>query len=592
MSSPAKTAALTDAQDKAFKEEAMRLDGRAPGPTLQAWIDGYVWALPAKPPGHQTYYERRRAELAAKKARVEVLMDIRRWPRPRCLSKDHERENQKRRMEEEAAREAAKADKAAHEAKEERAVAAHVAALMQMRAAWEASHRKKLSEDLDSFDVALLNIVGVYRLLLTTLTTIRMSSLLLLNCVCHGPWCSPTRPLLGNRADQLRPNSRLTTPHFPGRLFYNFPIAVRGHIRRSRRGSTCAHLGFAPGAPPSGNTNPTARSKPTFYAQIDSLEWARVLPQLKNLRKLSTAHHVPLKEEVIPNITFRLHSFTSFSAVIGPWVTFIAMQMELQELILHSDFLVSAPAPACLPMLRRLKAHYDDIARFSEYGALTDIWVWLGRPNPGPPFPTCAIAKLATCSARLTSLRVNGPQLKMLLHMTPALLHGLQHLVLDEDRLLCGFNQNTFRMVCSHDPFFPRSGIKAQPVPVSMGTYFAREMVAIHQVPSLTTLHFCAVDGCATWWNWGRPDELAPPPFLTNNDLMAEPNAPIGFVDPMVATLIIEIGILMQQRAHLVRQRSRLARGWNENARYNHQIRDLERRLRYSVQLLRLTIYR
>ncbi|KAJ7858787.1 hypothetical protein B0H13DRAFT_2356384 [Mycena leptocephala] len=348
----------------------------------------------------------------------------------------------------------------------------------------------------------------------------------------------------------------------------------------------------------------------TFYAQIDSLEWARVLPQLKNLRKLSTAHHVPLKEEVIPNITFRLHSFTSFSAVIGPWVTFIAMQTELQELILHSDFLASVPAPACLPMLRRLKARYDDIARFSEYGALTDIWVWLSCPNPGPPFPTRAIAKLATCSARLTSLRVNGPQLKMLLHMTPALLHGLQHLVLDEDRLLCGFNQNsgvlsvaaaldhrtphlqTFRMVCSHDPFFPRSGIKAQPVPVSMGTYFACKMVAIHQVPSLTTLHFCAVDGCATWRNWGRPDELAPPPFLTNNDLMAEPNAPIEFVDPMVATLITEIGILMQQRAHLVHQQSRLARGWNENARYNHQIRDLERRLRYSVQLLRLTIYR
>jgi hypothetical protein len=132
----------------------MRLDGRAPGPTLQAWIDGYVQAPPAKPPGHQTYYEHRRAELAAKKAHVEVLMDMRaralksasrRWPRPQCLSKDHKRENRTRRMEEEAAHEAAKADKAVHEAKEERAAAAaRMAALMQMRAAWEASHRKKL----------------------------------------------------------------------------------------------------------------------------------------------------------------------------------------------------------------------------------------------------------------------------------------------------------------------------------------------------------------------------------------------------------------------------------------------------------------
>jgi hypothetical protein len=182
--------------------------------------------------------------------------------------------------------------------------------------------------------------------------------------------------------------------------------------------------------------------RPTIYGHVDSLEWARVLPQLTNLRKFVTAHHVPLEEEVVPNITFRLHSFTSFSAVIGPWITFIAMQTELQELILHSDFLAPAPAPACLPVLRRLKARYDDVARFSEYGGLTDIWVWLGRPNPGPPFPTRAIVRLAASPARLTSLRANGPQLKMLLHMAPALLHGLRHLVLDEDRLLCGFNQN------------------------------------------------------------------------------------------------------------------------------------------------------
>jgi hypothetical protein len=166
------------------------------------------------------------------------------------------------------------------------------------------------------------------------------------------------------------------------------------------------------------------------------------LPKLTNLRKLTTAHHVPLEAEVIPNITFRLHSFTSFSAVIGPWVTFIAMQAELQELILHSDFLASAPAPAYLPVLRRLKVRYNDVTRFSEYGGLTDVWVWLGRPNPGPPFSTRAIVRLAASPVRLTSLRANGPQLKMLLHMAPALLNDLRHLVLDEDRLLCGFTQN------------------------------------------------------------------------------------------------------------------------------------------------------
>ncbi|KAJ7818924.1 hypothetical protein B0H13DRAFT_1921990 [Mycena leptocephala] len=426
--SPARTAALTDAQDKAFK-----------------------------------------LELAAKKARVTALMDMRartlksarrRWPQPRCLSKDHERENLTRQMEEKAALEAAKAEK------------------------------------------------------------------------------------------RLCPNSRLTTHHLPAVYSVTFPLLYCDvSVGRGADRLVCT-LASRPELPPLVTRTSVLAVKslefrPTFYAHIDSLEWARVLPKLKNLRKLATAHHVPLEAEVIPYITFRLHSFTSFSAVIGPWVAFIAMQTELQELVLHSDFLASAPAPACLPMLRRLKARYDNVARFSEYGGLTDIWVWLGRPNPGPPFPTRAIAKLAASPTRLTSLRANGPQLKMLLHMAPALLHGLRHLVLDEDRLLCGFNQNAVELVRhtqrgsgarSPDPAFTnlKDGMLLRPVfsalwnegPARVGQHgyiFAREMVAIHQAPSLHTLHFCAVDGCATWRKWGGPDEvvyvtlpLEHPPWVLN----------------------------------------------------------------------------
>ncbi|KAJ7922578.1 hypothetical protein B0H13DRAFT_1865756, partial [Mycena leptocephala] len=309
MSSPP---ALTDAQDKAFKLEAMYLDGRAPGPTLQAWIESYV-VPPPRNPRVIKHTTNAAAQSSPRRRRVDALMVMRaralesarrRWPQPRCLSKDHEKENRTRQMEEKATREAAKAKKAAREAEAERAAAAaRVATLMQMRATWEGSRRE----------------------------------------------------ISGISPDYLRP---------------------------------CRFSGVA-----------------------------RVLPQLTNLRKFVTAHHVPLEEEVVPNITFRLHSFTSFSAVIGPWITFIAMQTELQELILHSDFLAPAPAPACLPCCADLRL--------------------------GPPFPTRAIVRLAASPARLTSLRANGPQLKMLLHMAPALLHGLRHLVLDEDRLLCGFNQNS-----------------------------------------------------------------------------------------------------------------------------------------------------
>jgi hypothetical protein len=64
------------------------------------------------------------------------------------------------------------------------------------------------------------------------------------------------------------------------------------------------------------------------------------------------------------------------------------------------------------------------------------------------------------------------------------------------------------RMVCSHDPYFPRSGMKVPPVSVSMGTFFAREIAAVHQAPCLDTFHFCAMDGCATWRKWGGPDEV------------------------------------------------------------------------------------
>lgn len=112
-------------------------------PVLQQWLDRYL-PLPRKPgPRGPTFYERKRAELVAKKARADALMNLRAtvlkksarlWPRLReARQADKENGDRMARVKEREA-------KAKVEAARERAAAdARVAHLMALRALQRAS---------------------------------------------------------------------------------------------------------------------------------------------------------------------------------------------------------------------------------------------------------------------------------------------------------------------------------------------------------------------------------------------------------------------------------------------------------------------
>ncbi|KAJ7450111.1 hypothetical protein FB451DRAFT_1410457 [Mycena latifolia] len=126
------------AEEQALRLEAIRSKGQPVTRKLDLWLSSY---LPGPPLGplRANYYEHRRAELLARKKRVEALMELRaralressrRWPRLR-QAREQDMQVQAKRIEE-----VRRAARAAIEAKAARAAAdARVATLMALRAA-------------------------------------------------------------------------------------------------------------------------------------------------------------------------------------------------------------------------------------------------------------------------------------------------------------------------------------------------------------------------------------------------------------------------------------------------------------------------
>ncbi|KAJ6535892.1 hypothetical protein B0H10DRAFT_2221211 [Mycena sp. CBHHK59/15] len=134
--------ALTAAEDKALKLEAMRKAGQPATPQLKVWLNHYRGPSPSKmlPSCSPNFHQRKRAELvarvAAKKARHDHLMDLRaqaikasahKWLRPRCHP--HNGENQERQRAENRAEETRKV---VEHAKERAAAKVRVGILMQL----------------------------------------------------------------------------------------------------------------------------------------------------------------------------------------------------------------------------------------------------------------------------------------------------------------------------------------------------------------------------------------------------------------------------------------------------------------------------
>ncbi|KAJ6539876.1 hypothetical protein DFH09DRAFT_1090187 [Mycena vulgaris] len=99
---PTSTQVMSTAQDKAFKREAMRAPDAPRPKELQRWISNYVplhkpttQPAPKPDPPKISYFERKRAELVERKARVTALLQLREralkasarcWPRYRDIA--------------------------------------------------------------------------------------------------------------------------------------------------------------------------------------------------------------------------------------------------------------------------------------------------------------------------------------------------------------------------------------------------------------------------------------------------------------------------------------------------------------------------
>ncbi|KAJ7440566.1 hypothetical protein FB451DRAFT_1443155 [Mycena latifolia] len=380
-----------------------------------------------KPRVGPSYFERKRAELVARKARHDALMALRvgsekygrRWPRFRQIAEDKENAHRAvefKRKQDLAARE--QAAKAALVRKEERAAAdARVAVLMRQRTSGRRARGAR---------------VVMFGRLSSSQSEIAWRA----NSPTHG-LSRPGRRCFVRNSSRLRPHTHFqllrlsfsTYPRIRALLYQHISVGDQaGALVRTLANESCL--------PPMVRTL-TFRS--SLCAYIADAEWALLLPAMVNLRRLVIANHVPLERRVLPSITFRLRSFISLGVVVGAWAEFLQLQPDLEEIAFHGDLFGPAPGPAHLPMLRSVTGRPEDVARFVRYHQLDDVWVRSGSPWGYRTFKTIDIRHFSLSPSRLLTLRIMAPQLLFLMRGAPAGLATILHLTLDEDQGWCRF---------------------------------------------------------------------------------------------------------------------------------------------------------
>ncbi|KAJ7863781.1 hypothetical protein B0H14DRAFT_2574721 [Mycena olivaceomarginata] len=225
-------------------------------------------------------------------------------------------------------------------------------------------------------------------------------------------------------------------------------------------------------------------------------EWTRVLPQLVNLWCLGIAPNIPLPQQAIPRITFRLTCFQAICSVAGAWRDFIASQSILDEIYLNSFFWGDVPGPQQLPHLRSLKGHPQDLVNFAAVHSLVDIWVFTGVPLHTHVFSPSDLEKLAASPSRLFTIRISALDFLAVLEAAPALLMMLRHLVIDEDLSWSNFTLATGDDL-SRSTFGRLAASPGRP-------FFALENGPPRLARRLRAFRFYASDGCAFWYNWGQ----------------------------------------------------------------------------------------
>ncbi|KAJ7089386.1 hypothetical protein C8R44DRAFT_751401 [Mycena epipterygia] len=393
--------------------EALHHRGGPVNAPLQRWLDSYLLSTKPTVAPCQSFYERKEAEFAAKKARRDTLDKMRargekvanrRWPRLRRIAEDKENLRVAT-LKKEAARLAAARAELEH--KRERAAAdAHVAELMRLHALRRPRGRA-LTLTLPAWPLTL------FPMLVPTLDDDIIWEIAFLSSA-------------STRTDLLLLSFGLYTILRP-LLYRNIVVGdPAGQIIRS-----LAH---------DASLLPLVQSlvfRDSKYTYIDEREWALVLPAMVNLRALVVTYHVPLDRAILPSITFCLCLFISTCTVFGAWADLLCQQPDLEEIRFYVDFFGPVPSADELPHLRSVMGCPEDLGRFVRQHSLQDVWFYLGPPWARRTLRTLDLTCFARSSLRLLTLRITAKQLLMLMDQAPAVVYTMLHLVLDEDLSWC-----------------------------------------------------------------------------------------------------------------------------------------------------------
>ncbi|KAJ6450305.1 hypothetical protein C8R45DRAFT_1114220 [Mycena sanguinolenta] len=290
-------------------------------------------------------------------------------------------------------------------------------------------------------------------------------------------------------------------------------------------------------------------------AQVRPRLWAALLPTLVNLVGLTIAYDMPLPHRVIPEIAFRLTFFESLSYLGCMWAQLLTLQPGLEELILHDVIWGCIPDPQFLPRLRRLRGYPADIAKFTKFLTLEDVWFISKKPlsNGKPTLRSRSLPDFAVSPCRFSTLRISAPDFVRLSTAAPDVVSMLQHLVLDEDLTwsefllksdVYGLGASTFgRAATALDRNFAHlRSVLVECLQSTQNRHYRPLLERIHSrcfakilaghcsAPVLEAFRFHAADGFAVWTGWGKESEQVQ--YWDENDTeitLLEPDAPAFF---------------------------------------------------------------
>ncbi|KAJ6510910.1 hypothetical protein C8R45DRAFT_921610 [Mycena sanguinolenta] len=465
------TAPFTPRTDKAFKREAMHLDGAMPHTPLRNWLDNY--RPPTTPICGPEYYRKKRAEHVACEAARKTAKTFKKhagnapkacgYPKISHNAVVGPQANAKERREAQECR-------AQEHAKASQLLGTNAVAIT--TALWES-----MARSFPVFPDFMWLEVSLYLPLTQILVLLQLSPAVyrsLLHLVYRRIQVTRSAPLLvaALAANEILP-----------------PLVS----------SLCME-------------------DPTVHVDPDL--WAAIVPRLENLKTLVVAPSaIPMSLTAIPLIRFRLTTFYAITTIQGPWIDFIAACPSIVFLVLHDSFDGRIPSRRSLPSLRAIKARPDIIAKFAaEHARLTEAWFFTARPLAVASGHLLSqdLKRFSVSSSRLDTIRICTGDLLLLIAAAPEFVSSLQCIVLDEDLTWSDF-------LLKDGPSLSKSALRdlalaldlRQIGTAAVGPYFDAKMPSVLRTSCGATVRppnsarsiFFAVDGYVEVLRWGSLNE-------------------------------------------------------------------------------------